>query len=103
MSEGRWFTAKRDGKCSHCKQPFTAGEDVYAKAARKDEQEKLDQAREWLTSGTGEQREAAMDWLTSTAGTCTGRVSRGAGPGPRCGGSRAMPARGTGKSACRSA
>lgn len=33
MSEGRWFTAKRDGKCSHCKQPFTAGEDVYAKAA----------------------------------------------------------------------
>ena len=31
---------------------------------RKDEQEKVDQAREWLTSGTGEQREAAMDWLT---------------------------------------
>lgn len=28
-----WFTAKRDGRCSHCKTPFQAGDEIYAKGA----------------------------------------------------------------------
>jgi hypothetical protein len=30
---GTWFSAKRDGKCSHCKQPFKSGDEIYAKSA----------------------------------------------------------------------
>jgi len=32
-SMGHWFQAGRDGKCAHCKKPFKAGDDVYAKNA----------------------------------------------------------------------
>lgn len=29
----RWDEARRDGRCSHCKAPFTAGDEIYIKAA----------------------------------------------------------------------
>lgn len=27
---GRWFEAKRDGRCQHCKRPFVTGDEVFA-------------------------------------------------------------------------
>lgn len=33
MGQGRWIEARRDGRCQHCKRPFLAGEEIYAKAA----------------------------------------------------------------------
>lgn len=30
---GSWFTAKRDGRCAHCKAEFHAGDDVFAKGS----------------------------------------------------------------------
>jgi hypothetical protein len=33
MPNGRWVEARRDGRCSHCKKPFLAGEEVWQKAA----------------------------------------------------------------------
>jgi hypothetical protein len=30
---GRWFEAKRDGKCKNCKKPVAKGDEMYAKSA----------------------------------------------------------------------
>lgn len=30
---GHRFQASRDGKCAHCKKPFSAGDEIYAKTA----------------------------------------------------------------------
>jgi hypothetical protein len=30
---GRWIEARRDGRCSHCKKPVLAGEEIWLKSA----------------------------------------------------------------------
>jgi hypothetical protein len=30
---GRWIEAKRDGRCQHCSNPVTAGQEIWAKAS----------------------------------------------------------------------
>lgn len=30
---GRWFEAKRDGRCQHCKKPFVVGDEVFMPTA----------------------------------------------------------------------
>jgi hypothetical protein len=33
VSGGRWIEARRDGKCSHCPRPITAGDEIWVKSA----------------------------------------------------------------------